>query len=244
MTVRVVYICSHVHCESDDIYSIVFSDELVANIPSLSSKLLSVGQISDDLNCIVLMYPHFCLFQDAHTKKILGRGTRKGKLYVMEDISEGRTYHVQSRENNFFQIMKWHKRLGHPSFGYMKKIIPDIFEKCNHESFDCTTCIKAKNHRVSFQRNDNRSIEPFALIHSDVWGPSPVKTLNGNRFFIIFIDDCTRMTWLYLLKTKGEVVSIIKSFCDLIKNQYGREIRVFRSDNRGEFQNRELKGFF
>jgi GAG-pre-integrase domain len=174
----------------------------------------------------------------------LERGTKKGKLYVMEDISEGRIHHVQSGENSFYQIIKWHKWLGHPSFGYMKKIIPDIFEKCNNESFVCTTCIKAKNHRISFQRNDNRSIKSFTLVHSDVWGPSPVKTLNGNRFFIIFVDDCTLMTLLYLLKTKEKVASIIKFFCDLIKNQYGKEIGVFRSDNGGEFQNRELKSFF
>jgi GAG-pre-integrase domain len=146
--------------------SISLSNTLL--VPSLSSKLLSVGQISDDLNCIVLMYPRFCLFQDAHTKEILGRGTRRGKLYVMEDISEGRVHHVKSREITSYQIIKWHKRLGHPSFGYMRKLIPGIFEKCDKESFDCTTCIKAKNHRVSFQRNDNISIEPFSLVHSDV----------------------------------------------------------------------------
>jgi GAG-pre-integrase domain len=170
------------------------------------------------------MYPCFCLFHNAHTKEILGRGTKKGKLYVMEDISEGRIHHVQSQKNSFYQIIKWHKRLGYPSFGYMKKIIPGIFEKCNNESFDCTMCIKAKNHRISFQRNDNISIKSFTLVHSDVWGPFSVKTLNGNRFFIIFVDDSTRMTWLYLLKTKGEVASIIKFFCDLIKNQHGKEI--------------------
>jgi Integrase core domain len=63
-------------------------------------------------------------------------------------------------------------------------------------------------------------------------------------FFVLFVDDCTRMTWLYLLKTKGEVASVIKSFYKLIKIQYGKEIRVLRSDNGGEFLNRELKDFF
>ena len=127
----------------------------------------------------------------------------------MKDISEGRVHHVKSREIISYQIIKSHKWLGHPSFGYMKILIPGVFEKCDKESFDCTTCIKAKNHRVPFQRNDNISIEPF---DSDVWGPSPVKTLHGNRFFVLFVDDCTRMTWLYLLKTKGEVANVQKIF--------------------------------
>jgi GAG-pre-integrase domain len=101
------------------------------------------------------MYPHFYLFQDAQTKEILGRGTRREKLYVMEDISEGRVHHVRSRENTSYKIIKWHKWLGHPSFGYMKKFILGIFKKCDQDSFDCITCVKAKNHHISFQINDN-----------------------------------------------------------------------------------------
>ena len=46
---------------------------------------------------------------------------------------------------------------------------------------------------------------PFALIHSDVWGPSPVTTYAGIRWFVTFVDDCTRMTWLYVMKHKSDV---------------------------------------
>ena len=46
-------------------------------IPSLSNKLLSVSQVTTDLNCVVLMYPTFCLLQDILTKEIIGRGTKK-----------------------------------------------------------------------------------------------------------------------------------------------------------------------
>ena len=47
-------------------------------VPSLTNKLLSVGQATDELNCCVLMYPTFCLFQDILTKKIIGRATKRG----------------------------------------------------------------------------------------------------------------------------------------------------------------------
>ena len=46
-------------------------------VPSLSNKLLSVSQVTTDLNCVVLMYPTFCLLQDILTKEIIGRGTKK-----------------------------------------------------------------------------------------------------------------------------------------------------------------------
>ena len=51
-------------------------------VPSLSSKLLSVGQVIEELNCLVLMYPTFCLFQDILTKKIIGRGTKREGLHI------------------------------------------------------------------------------------------------------------------------------------------------------------------
>lgn len=59
-------------------------------IPSLSNKLLSVSQITTDLNCMVLMYPTFCLLQEILTKEIIGRGTRRGDLYYIDDFSIGR----------------------------------------------------------------------------------------------------------------------------------------------------------
>ena len=51
-------------------------------VPSLSNKLMSVSQLTEQLNCCVLIYPSFCLLQDIHTKEILGRGTKRGD-YIM-----------------------------------------------------------------------------------------------------------------------------------------------------------------
>ena len=58
-------------------------------VPSLTNKLLSVGQATEELNYCVLMYPTFFLFQDILTKKIIGRGTKRGGLYCMDDCSLG-----------------------------------------------------------------------------------------------------------------------------------------------------------
>ena len=47
-------------------------------VPFLSNKLTFVGQVTEELNCVALMYPTFCLFQDILTKEIVSRGTKKG----------------------------------------------------------------------------------------------------------------------------------------------------------------------
>ena len=63
-------------------------------VPSLSNKLMFVGQVTEELNCVTLMYHTFCLLQDILTKEIIGRGSKKGGLYYMDDFSSGQAHHM------------------------------------------------------------------------------------------------------------------------------------------------------
>jgi len=110
--------------------SIVFSEKLkLKNClygPTLSSKLLSVSQVTKELNCVVLMFSNFCILQDILTKEIIGRGTeREGLYYVNEVVQKGHAMlaHVTVTR----QLWLWHRRLGHPSFGYLKILFPSLF---------------------------------------------------------------------------------------------------------------------
>ena len=58
------------------------------------------------------------------------------------------------------------------------------------------------------------------IIHPDVWGPSKFATLDGSRWFVTFIDDCTRMTWVCLMKSKSEVNLLFKNFHKMVCSQY------------------------
>ncbi|KAK3005339.1 hypothetical protein RJ639_015952 [Escallonia herrerae] len=94
-------------------------------VPSLSNKLLSIGQVIEELNCCALMYPKFCLFQDLRNKKIIGRGTKREGLYYMDDLSIGQTNTAHGTNDKERQIWLWHYRLGHPSFSYLKHLFPN-----------------------------------------------------------------------------------------------------------------------
>ena len=78
------------------------------------------------------------------------------------------------------------------------------------------------------------------VIHSNVWGSSKVPTLSGLRLFVTFIDDCTRMTWLCLMKTKDEVNLLFKKFHKMIETQYNAKVRILRSDNGGKYHSSGL----
>jgi hypothetical protein len=70
---------------------------------------------------------------------------------------------------------------------------------------ECDIYKLAKLTKPLFQLSLSKSSAPFELVHSDVWGPTPITSYNEFKYFIIFIDDFSRATWLFLLKTKDEV---------------------------------------
>ena len=107
----------------------------------------------------------------------------------------------------------------------MKHLLPDLFYGLHVSELKCDTCILTKIHRVSYPSSSNKSGTPFALIHSDVWGPSPISTLSGFRWFVTFVDDCTHMTWLYVMKHKHDVFGIFRMFHTLVKTQFSAKIQ-------------------
>ena len=81
------------------------------------------------------------------------------------------------------------------------------------------------------------------LIHTDVCGPMRTPSHGNNRYFILFIDDFSRMTWVYFLKEKLEVFGVFKKFKALAENQSGKRIKVLRSDHGKEYTSREFERF-
>ena len=132
-------------------------------------------------------------------------------------------------------LHQWHRRLGHPSFGILEKKIPSLVKHCTRSKFFCEACELAKHKRSFYAPVNQRSDSPFMVIHSDVWGPSPVTSLLGYRWFVTFIDCHSRVTWVYLLKAKNEVFSCFQSFHKMVCTQFDANIKVLRSDNGTEY---------
>ena len=122
------------------------------------------------------------------------------------------------------EIWLWHRRLGHGSFGYLKKLFPSLIVKFDVSSFCCDVCELAKIHHASFPLSLNKSTIPFMVIHSDVWGPSKVTTFGGSCLFVTFIDDCTKMTWVCLMKSKSEVNLLFQIFYKMVCTQYNAQV--------------------
>ena len=73
------------------------------------------------------------------------------------------------------------------------------------------------------------------LVHTDVCGPMSTLSHAQNRYFILFIDDLTRMTWVYFMRQKSKLFVIFKKFKAFVEKQSGRSIKVMRSNRRKEY---------
>ena len=129
----------------------------------------------------------------------------------------------------------WHCRLGHVSssrFHSLKQI--DSAITLDHTNV-CDICPLAKQRRLPFSVSQSNSNKSFDLIHCDIWGPFGTTSYSGFRYFLTIVDDFTRCTWVYMIKAKSEVPSLIKNFCKMVANQFSSSVKAIRSDNGPEF---------
>jgi transposase InsO family protein len=220
----------------------------VLHIPDFAANLLSIARITRELNCRAIFYSDYCFFQDLVTGRIIGSGSLRDGLYYLDaQPTQGRltqAYHTVRTDDSAAKIWLWHQRLGHPSFLLVQRMFPSLFLHNPVSKFQCETCELAKHHRVSFPPSITKSNAPFVLVHTDVWGPSRVVSLSGHRWFVSFIDDFSRTTWVYLLKDKSEVSSVFPIFHRMIQTQFNASIKIVRSDNGGEYLSSSLGTFF
>ena len=104
----------------------------------------------------------------------------------------------------------------------------------------CESCVQGKSHRLPFQQSEKRTNHPLELIHSDVCGKIGTKSLGGGEYFVTFLDDHTRYVWVYILKQKSEVFWCFQEWKALVEKSNGRKIKIFRSDNGGEYTSTEF----
>ena len=137
-------------------------------------------------------------------------------------------------------------RLGHPNDQALNSLFPKIkFVQNNTNVVDqtCTHCLYGKMHNISFPSSQFKASSSFELVDSNLWDPAPVVSVNGFRYYILFVDHYSRFSWLYLLKSKSKAFDKFVHFNAMVANQFSLKIKTFRSDGGGEFTSNEFKSY-
>ncbi|RVW29975.1 Retrovirus-related Pol polyprotein from transposon TNT 1-94 [Vitis vinifera] len=203
--------------------------------PECPFNLISISKITRTLNCSITFSDKFVTLQDRSTGKTIGIGRESQGLYhLTSDSSPAVCISTDAP-------LLIHNRLGHPSLSKFQKMVPRF---STLSSLPCESCQLGKHTRVSFpKRLNNRAKSPFELVHTDVWGPCRTASTLGFQYFVTFIDDYSRCTWLFLMKNRAELFSIFQKFYTEIQTQFNISIRVLRSDNAREYFSAQFTSF-
>ncbi|KAL4340682.1 hypothetical protein GQ457_08G019310 [Hibiscus cannabinus] len=152
-------------------------------------------------------------------------------------IDSGCTHHMTPHLDLFKVLDKSYKsrvKIGDGSFVEVKG-------KGDAAVETSSVCQKGKQTKLSFPVNQAwRASEKLQLVHTDLCGPMRISSLNGSRYFLIFIDDFSRWCWVFFLKQKSEVFDVFQSFKANSENQSGKKIKTLRSDNGSEYTSRQF----
>ncbi|RDX67909.1 hypothetical protein CR513_53160, partial [Mucuna pruriens] len=185
----------------------------VLHVPKLANYLICIHRLIQDWNYVVKFFCSHCVIQNLTTRRTIGVAKEQGGLYYLQHTKIGNNTNKEELPSSqqttsktwaASQIWLYHKYLGHPPFGLLKKMFPNLFTKAFVQSFN---------------------FEPFDLIHYDIWGPTNNFILWA-KWFVSFIDDCTLVTWIFLMKHK-----------------YEKSIKRLQSNNGTNFVNLEFSKF-
>lgn len=110
----------------------------------------------------------------------------------------------------------WHRRLGHRTLNkaavqYISSHVRqmDILPEREAEDQICDICAKGRQHKESATGTREKAQEILEVVHSDICGPMQVTTLNGQRYFITFIDEMSGRVGIALLHRKSDAMTVV-----------------------------------
>ena len=215
----------------------------VMYVPKLDGKLLSVSALPSRGVVVQFDQDHATISVKESVVTVI---TKVGRLFAWQ-VGRAVTDTVNSATIGLSADCSkdlWHSRLGHVSDAKLNMIskacngVPNFNHKVEKASSLCSGCVRGKMATSPFSHTSGSDVKtrvPFDLVHSDVMGPIKPVSKGGSKYIVTFIDDHSRMVFVYPIKAKSEVFKKFKMLKAQVETQYDSKIRCIRSDNGGEY---------
>ena len=238
---KLVYLADDTTCQVmgvGDLYLGTFSSTRilrgVLHVPELQRNLLSVARLVDLGLFVGFDHTQCRIEKDGH---IIAVAPRQGNLF---ELSLNDTVANVVTAPGDADCKLWHHRFAHSDFAkildlHRHELVQGMHLKAHPHMGICEYCALGKHHRLPFHTSTStHSHAVLDLIHTDICGPFPTSK-SQYRYFITFIDDFSRYTYVYLLRHKSEALTIFQQYKKTVELQTGHSIKTLRSDNGGEY---------
>ncbi|GJT99476.1 retrovirus-related pol polyprotein from transposon TNT 1-94 [Tanacetum coccineum] len=214
--------------------------------PSNTKPLVSVKR------WIVKLPSSPCVVSSCVAGDDLLTGGRDSNLYTISisDMAASSPICLMSKATSTKSWL-WHRRTrSHLNFGTINDLtkldLVDGLPKFKYEKDHlCSACERGKSKKASHPPklipSDYSKLE---LLHMDLCGPMRVASVNGKKYILVIVDDFSRFTWVYFLRSKDETLEIIKKFIAQAQLNYKAKVCKIRTDNGTEFKNATLKAYY
>jgi hypothetical protein len=205
----------------------------ILHVPNTSKNLVSVHKFTYDNNAFFEFHPWYFLLKDGDTRKPLLRERCKNVLYPLPLVAwkSHRSPNINALATIKPSMARWHHRLGHASSPIVHRVVNNnnlSFSKGNLDESICNACQGAKSHQLPFPKSSSVSKGPLELVFSDVWGHGP-SSVRKFKYYVLFIDDFSKFTWVYLLKSKSDVLHKFHEFQKLLECLFNKKILAIQT---------------
>lgn len=212
-------------------------------VPGLRNNLLSVSSATD--NGFTVTFEKDRALVKRRNGSVVLTATKRNKLYVVNEKEDHAAFVTQNENTD---LRKWHQRYGHLNINDLKAMINKdmvLGIKCATKSNDinCEVCAKCKINAQTFKSSLNREENILGLVHSDICGPMSTESLGGAKYFVTFIDDCSRYTEAIMLRNRSDVLQAFKDYKRRVENQTGQRIKKLRTDNGREYLSKDFNNY-
>ncbi|CAI5964265.1 unnamed protein product [Closterium sp. NIES-64] len=156
------------------------------------------------------------------------------------------------------ETLLWHHRLGHPSLPRLRGMASRVLVSGLPQSLpplpsgpgpSCVPCVEGRLRAAPHSSQFPPTEAPLQTLHMDVWGPAPVRGQGHERYFLLVVDDYSRYTTVFPLRSKGAVIEVLIDWIRearlQLRRSFGSDFPVLRlhSDRGGEFSSRLLREY-
>ncbi|KAJ9558487.1 hypothetical protein OSB04_013101 [Centaurea solstitialis] len=227
--------------------------EEVYFVDQLRYNLLSVSQVCDK-KYYILFSETECIILSSKFKVdeslILLRTPRRDNVYCLDlNGMPSEVVNCLFSKASVTESSLWHRRMGHMNMKTMNALVKNnLVRGLPQKEFtlddNCVACLKGKQHKASHKSKTINTVSAsLQLLHMDLFGPTNVMSIGKKSYCLVIIDDYSRFTWVFFLRTKDETSGLIKPFVKRVENQVNLRVKVIRSDNGTEFKNADLNSF-